>query len=66
MIEIIGEEGTAEYDAAIAVANSFDAMWPGLKNSSISQEHLKIAANVKISGYRISDVDVVVSGVFNR
>lgn len=66
MIEIIGEEGTAEYDAAIALANSFDAMWPGLKNSPVSQEHIKIAANVKISGYRISDVDVVVSGVFNR
>ena len=66
MIEIIGEEGTAEYEAALAVANSFDAMWPGLKNSPVSQEQLKIAANVKISGYRISDVDIVLSGVFNR
>jgi hypothetical protein len=66
MIEIIGEEGTAEYDAAIALSNSFDVMWPGIKNSPVSQEHIKIAANVKISGYRISDVDVVVSGIFNR
>ena len=66
MIEIIGEEGTAEYDAAVAIFKSFDVMWPGVKNSPISQEHIKIAANVKISGYRISDVDVVVSGVFTR
>lgn len=66
MIEIIGEEGTAEYDAAIAIAKSFDVMWPGVKSSPINQEHIKVAANVKISGYKISDIDVVVSGVFNR
>jgi len=64
MIEIIGEEGTSEYDAALRIADQVGLMWPGLKTSSPARELVKIAANAKVSGYRVSDIDVVVAGVF--
>lgn len=66
MIEIIGDEGTEEYDAAVAIADSFAKLWPGLKNSPAEVEHLKIAPNAKLAGYKVSDIDIVVAGVFAK
>jgi hypothetical protein len=64
MIEIIGEEGTSEYGAAFSLAGSLEKLWPGLETSPANKEHVRISANVKISGYQVSDIDVVVCGVF--
>lgn len=64
MIDIIGEPGTEEYDAAVAIADAFDKLWPGLKTSPGEVEHVKIAPNAKLAGYKVSDVDIVVAGFF--
>lgn len=66
MIEVIGEIGTSEYSAAISLAEAFEKMWPGVTNSPIHQDHVRIASGVKISGYRVSDLDIVICGVFKR
>ncbi|WP_432471794.1 hypothetical protein [Amphritea sp. HPY] len=66
MLEVIGEEGTREYSAAVSIADAISRLWPGVEKSAPDQEHIRVAANVKISGYRITDIDVVVCGVFRR
>lgn len=66
MIEVIGEEGSNEYSAALSIAEAIGNMWPGVKTSPTSQDHIRISADVKISGYRVSDIDVVVCAVFHR
>ena len=66
MIEIVGEEGTEEYDAAVAIADALAKLWPGLKDSPAAVEHVKIAPNTKLAGYKVSDVDIVVAGVFAK
>jgi hypothetical protein len=66
LIEIIGDKGTSEYSAAEAISSALEKFWPGLKNSSSNKELVRVAANVKISGYRVSDIDVVVTALFNK
>lgn len=66
MIEIIGEEGTEEYDAAVAISDALAKLWPGLRESPSELEHVKIAPNAKLAGYKVSDVDIVVAGVFAK
>lgn len=66
MIEIIGEEGTEEYDAAVAISDALAKLWPGLRESPAELEHVKIAPNAKLAGYKVSDVDIVVAGVFAK
>lgn len=66
MIEIIGIEGSHEYKVATAIRDAFVAQWPGLQESPATEEHVKIAANAKLAGYQISDVDIVIGAVFNR
>jgi hypothetical protein len=66
MIEIIGEEGTSEYFAALSIKEAFEKLWPGISNSPASQEIIKIVVSVKISGYEVSDIDIVVSCNFNK
>lgn len=61
MIDIIGFPGSSEYQAAETLANAISKMWPGVKRSPREQEHICIAANVKISGYQVSDIDVVLA-----
>ena len=62
MIEVIGEEGTSEYDAALSIGKAIGQMWPGSDTSPASKDQIKIAASVKISGYAVGDIDVVVFG----
>ena len=66
MIEVIGGEGTSEFEAAKTLASTFAKMWRGCEDSPVAQDEIRIAANVKISGYRISDIDLVVFGRFGR
>ncbi|WP_109793433.1 AAA family ATPase [Minwuia thermotolerans] len=64
MIEVIGIPGTSEHDAALKIADALAKLWPGLRDTPKEEDHVRIAANVKISGYRVSDVDVVVAAKF--
>lgn len=66
MIDIIGEPGTEEYDTAVAIAEAFEKLWPGLRGSPAEVEHVKIASNAKLAGYKVSDIDIVVAGVFAK
>ena len=68
MIELIGIEGSPEYSAAKLIRSAIANQWPGIENSPSAQQHVKIAASVKLTGYgnRTEDIDVVVCGVFNK
>lgn len=66
MLEVIGEEGTSEYEAALSIAAAFEGMWRGCTQSRASLDEIRIAANVKISGYQVSDIDLVIFGRFGR
>jgi len=62
MIEIVGHPGSAEYDAAISIKQALSKLWPGIEESPPEVDTIRIAANVKLSGFKVSDVDVVVVG----
>ena len=64
MIEVLGEAGTAEHDAALLIRDALVRTWPGIDQTPESDDHVKIAASLKLSGQRISDIDVVVIGLF--
>lgn len=65
MIEVIGHPGSSEYDAAISISEALVKLWPGVESSLATKDHVIIIAGVKISGYPVSDIDVVVTAVFN-
>lgn len=62
MIEVIGEDGSAEHEVGLMLASAFAKLWPGIETSPVNEEAIKIAAGVKLSGQKISDIDVVVVG----
>lgn len=62
MIELIGQEGTPEHDAAIAIREALIKTWPGIETTPKEEEHVKLASGVKLSGQKVSDVDVVLVG----
>lgn len=64
MIEVIGEPGTSEHQAALLIRDALARAWRGIDTSPSEEEHVKIASNVKLSGQKVSDVDVVVAGLF--
>lgn len=66
MIELIGIPGSSEYAAAQLIYSAIAEQWPGIESSPSAQQHVKIAANVKVAGYKVADIDIVVCGVFNR
>jgi hypothetical protein len=65
MIEIFGSSGTSERAAAEEIAAAFERTWPGLAQSPPEVDHVKILASAKLSGYRISDIDIVIAARFN-
>jgi hypothetical protein len=65
MIELVGSPGTPEHDAAVQLSDVLEATWPGLRESPAEEDHVKIAAGVKLSGYRVSDIDVVIAARFS-
>ena len=62
MIEVVGYEGSAEFDAAQALKQALAGLWPGIESSPPEEDFIRIAANVKLSGFKVSDVDVVSVG----
>tara|TARA_R110002124_G_scaffold149220_1_gene315078 strand:- start:226176 stop:228128 length:1953 start_codon:yes stop_codon:yes gene_type:complete len=60
MIEVVGISGSPEYDAALAIKQAFIRAWPDIEASPKEDDFIKIASNVKLSGHKVSDVDVVV------
>lgn len=66
MIEVIGTEGTEEHAVAQALARSLAELWKGLDASPAEEELVRIAANTKLSGYQVSDIDVVVAARFTK
>tara|TARA_R110002072_G_scaffold13135_8_gene55519 strand:- start:4873 stop:6831 length:1959 start_codon:yes stop_codon:yes gene_type:complete len=62
VIEIVGHEGSAEYAAALAIRQALASLWPGLEETPAEEDHVRIAANAKLSGFKVSDVDVIVVG----
>lgn len=64
MIEVIGVPGSSEYQAALLIRDALAKTWRGIDTSPVEEEHVKIAASVKLSGQKVSDIDVVVAGLF--
>jgi hypothetical protein len=62
VIIVTGSAGTSEYEAALAIKSALTKLWPGCENSSAEEELIRIASNVRIAGYRVSDVDILVVG----
>lgn len=64
MIEVIGDAGTEEHAAAVHLSELLTGLWPGLAGSPASRELVRIVANGKISGYKVSDFDIILAGSF--
>ena len=63
MIEVIGEAGNAEHDAALLIRDALVRTWPGIDASPVGEDHIRVASRVKLSGQKVSDIDVVVVGL---
>lgn len=64
MINILGVSEGKEYEAAIHLRKLILAVWPELAQSA--EDHIKIFVGLKLYGYRIEDIDVVVVGHFSK
>ena len=64
MIEIIGQEGTAEFEAALSIRDALLKLWPAVDTESAERDLIKVVAGAKISGYRVSDIDVLICARF--
>lgn len=62
MIGLIGVEGSSEYRAALMVRDALEEIWPGVSTTPANQDDIKIAVSVKISGYKVQDIDIVLVG----
>ena len=61
MITVVGPRGAPELEAAEQIASALEKLWPGISDSDPDQEQVKISAGVKLSGYRVSDIDIVIA-----
>jgi hypothetical protein len=66
MIEVLGLVGSAEHAAAVAIRDAMVRLWPGIEDTPPEDDRVLIAANAKLSGYKISDIDVIVGASFGR
>ena len=66
MIELIGLEGSPEYRTAQQIRSALVHLWPALEDAGETGLRATIAANVTLSGYAISDVDIVLCLSFDR
>jgi hypothetical protein len=64
VIEVTGIPGTPEYAAATYLGEQLSRLWPGLSQSPAAHEKVCIAANVKLSGYGVEDIDIVLAASF--
>lgn len=60
MILVTGVEGTSELECAQHIARALTDLWPGLRESAAEDELVRIAASARISGYRVSDIDIAI------
>ena len=61
MLEIIGNNDSSEHDVARRLAESLKCHWRGIDKSPESEECVKISVGAKLSGYPISDIDIVIA-----
>ena len=61
MIRIEGVEGTPELRTAHKLAKLFERHWPGINVSEATEDLITIYASRKISGYKVSDLDIVIA-----
>jgi GTPase SAR1 family protein len=64
MIEILGVKEGKEFEAAAHLRKHILAVWPDMAQSA--DEHVKIFVGLKLYGYRIEDIDLVVIGHLAR
>ena len=64
MIDIFGVKEGKEFEAAAHLREQILAVWPDLAQSA--DDHLKIFVGLKLYGYRIEDIDLVVIGHFAK
>lgn len=64
MIEILGVLDGKEYEAARHIRSKMLAVWPDLSQSRA--DHVKIFVGLKLYGYRVEDIDIVVIAHFAR
>lgn len=64
MIEILGVLDGKEYEAARHIRSKMLAVWPDLSQSRT--DHVKIFVGLKLYGYRVEDIDIVIIGHFAR
>lgn len=64
MIEIIGTAGSEEHEAALLLRDTLIKTWPTLASSPREEDHVKILTSAKLSGRRISDVDIIIAALF--
>lgn len=62
MIDIFGTAGTREHDVAVQLADALARFWPGLRESPPEEELVRLVAGAKISGYPVSDIDILIAG----
>jgi hypothetical protein len=64
MIEILGVKQGKEFEAGAHLRKQLLAVWPDLAQSV--DDHVKIFVSLKLYGYRIEDIDLVVIGHFAK
>jgi hypothetical protein len=63
MIEVLGVTEGKEFEAAIHLRKQILAVWPDLAQSR--DDHVRIFVGLKLYGYKIEDIDLVVIGHFS-
>lgn len=64
MIEVLGVTEGKEFEAAEHLKRLILALWPDLAQSA--DDHVKIFVGLKLYGYRIEDIDLLVLGHFDK
>lgn len=64
MIRVEGVDGTPEFRTANKLANIFESYWPNIGKSDPSEDLIIIYSSRKISGYKVSDLDIVIAARF--
>ena len=65
MLEIIGDQSTSEYEVAALLGRALLSQWSEIESSPREIDHVKIVAGAKISGYPVSDIDIVLVARFS-
>lgn len=60
MIELLGVKEGKEFEAATHLRRQILAAWPDIGQSA--KDHIKIFVGLKLYGYRLEDIDLVVIG----